>query len=57
MIRIRLAFYALFVVLGAVIFVRALSAGLRIEILPAVVFALALAGLGIYRIRLWSTYR
>jgi len=49
MIPLRLAFYALYVVLGAAIVVRVLAAGLRWEAFTGVVFGVLLAALGVYR--------
>lgn len=53
MIRLRLAFYGLYILLGAVILVRLLYGGFRWESLGGIVLALALIALGIYRIRLY----
>lgn len=53
MIRLRLAFYSLYILLGIVILVRLLAAGFHWESLGGIVLALALIALGIYRIRLY----
>lgn len=50
MIPVRLAFYAAYIVLGAVIIVRLAAVGLRWEIVPGLVFGAALIALGTYRI-------
>lgn len=50
MIPLRLGFYGLYVVLGAVIIVRMLRAGFHWELLTGVVFGALLIGLGVYRI-------
>ncbi len=53
MIRLRLAFYALYVVLGAIIIARLLFAGFRSEMLGGLILGAALIALGVYRL---STY-
>ena len=50
MIPLRLTFYGLYVVLGAVIIARMLSAGLHWEALTGVIFGAVLMALGAYRI-------
>ena len=57
MIRVRLFLNAMFIVLGLVIAVRLAAFGLRAQTLSGFIFALALIGLGVYRLRLWSTSR
>jgi hypothetical protein len=57
LIRLRLAFYVLYVVLGATIAARLLPLGLRVETVAGFVLAAALIVLGLYRIRLWFMYR
>jgi len=57
MISLRLTFYALYVVLGAAIVVRVLSAGLRWEALTGVVFGMLLAALGVYRMMQFFRHR
>jgi hypothetical protein len=47
---VRLAFYALYIVLGVVIVARMLSIGLHWELLTGIIFGLLLVVLGIYRI-------
>ena len=54
---VRLVFYALYVVLGAVILVRTAGAGAHWETLPAWVLGAALMALGLYRIRLYLRMR
>ena len=57
MIAVRLAFYALYVVLGAVIIARMLSAGLHWEALTGIIFGAVLMALGAYRIALYVRSR
>lgn len=53
MIRVRLAFYALYTLLGTIILVRLLSAGFHWETIGGLVLGLALIALGAYRLRLY----
>ncbi len=57
MIAARLAVNALFIVLGVIIAVRVSLLGIRLESLTGFIFAAALIALGVYRLRVWSTYR
>ncbi len=50
MIPVRLAFYALYVVLGALIVVRLAAGGLHWELATGIIFGLLLMALGVYRI-------
>lgn len=50
MIRVRLAFYGIYVVLGAVIVARLLHGGLHWQLATGVIFGVLLMLLGIYRI-------
>lgn len=57
MTRLRLAFYVLYVVLGAVMLVRLLSIGFHWQTVSGVVLGLALIALGLYRLRLYARMR
>jgi hypothetical protein len=48
--NVRLAFFALYVVLGVIIVARLLGAGLHPEIVPGVILGILFASLGVYRI-------
>lgn len=50
MIGLRSGFYVLYVVLGAIIFIRMLSFGLRIETMTGLVLGALLVALGVYRL-------
>lgn len=50
MIPVRGAFYVLFVALGAIILVRVLAYGVRMETLTGIVLGVALIALGLYRL-------
>ena len=50
MTSLRLVFYGLYIVLGALIVVRMLSAGLHWELLTGIAFGTLLIALGAYRI-------
>jgi hypothetical protein len=50
MIPLRVAFYVLFVVLGAIILVRMLAYGVRMETLTGIVLGGLLIALGVYRL-------
>lgn len=50
MIRLRAAFYLLYVVLGAIILVRVLSYGIHFETITGIVLGTLLVALGIYRL-------
>ena len=57
MTTIRLGFYVLYVVLGAIIIVRLLSVGLRWETASGLLLGAALVALGAYRISLYVRMR
>jgi hypothetical protein len=48
--NVRLAFYVLYVILGCVIIVRLVSAGLRWELFTGLILGALLIALGLYRI-------
>ena len=50
MTNLRLGFYVLYVVLGAIIIVRLLSAGPRWELVSGLILGALLIALGLYRI-------
>lgn len=50
MIGLRAGFYVLYVVLGAAIFIRVLSFGVRFETMTGLVLGALLMALGIYRL-------
>jgi hypothetical protein len=50
MISLRVAFYVLYVVLGAIILVRVVGYGIRMETLTGIVLGVLLMALGIYRL-------
>ncbi len=50
MIPLRVVFYVLYVVLGAIILVRVLSYGIRMETLTGIVLGGLLVALGVYRL-------
>ena len=50
MIRLRLAFYALYIVLGLAIMLRILAMGLHWQALSGVILGALLVALGAYRI-------
>ena len=57
MTRLRVAFYALYVVLGAIIVVRLLSAGLHSEAISGLILGAALIALGVYRLSMYVRAR
>lgn len=57
MIPLRLAFYALYVVFGAIIIVRLAALGLRWETLSGLVLGAALVALGSYRLAVYARMR
>lgn len=50
MTNLRLAFYVLYVILGAIIIVRLFSAGPRWELVSGLILGVLLMALGLYRI-------
>ena len=57
MTALRLGFYVLYIVLGAVIIARMLSTGLRWQVATGIIFGLLLVALGSYRIALFVRSR
>jgi len=49
-IGLRTGFYVLYVVLGALIFIRMLSFGIRVETITGLVLGALLVALGLYRL-------
>ena len=50
MTNLRLGFYVLYVILGAIIIVRLLSAGPHWEVISGLILGVLLIALGLYRI-------
>lgn len=50
MISLRVVFYVLYVVLGAIVLVRVLGYGIRTETLTGIVLGVLLMALGLYRL-------
>lgn len=57
MTGVRLAFYVLYVALGAAIILRLAWSGLRPQMISGLVLGAALMALGIYRLRLYLQMR
>ena len=57
MIPVRLAFYVLYIVLGAIIVVRLGALGPRWETFSGMLLGVALVALGIYRLTMYARLR